>query len=202
MPDQTGSAALIARMQSFPWKAWGEKFADDGFEQINRDLVTIAGDLGATEVGGTFDITDPFISDFLTSYVGERIVQLNDVTRDRVATLIRHTFEDGGAHSSFALGTKVLDVVRDQFEGYSRWRADRIARTETGIAYNHGNVLGYKANDVNDVDVEDGDDDEKCADANGETWSVEEALENPLEHPDCTRNFAPHLDDRAASDES
>jgi hypothetical protein len=48
---------------------------------------------------------------------------------------------------------------------------------------------------VKEVEVLDGDDDEECASANGQIWTLEEASDNPLGHPNCTRAFAPHLGD-------
>jgi hypothetical protein len=44
---------------------------------------------------------------------------------------------------------------------------------------------------VTHVEVSDGDDDDDCADADGQVWTLEEALANPIAHPNCVRSFAP-----------
>jgi hypothetical protein len=194
-----GADTLLHKLETFPWKTWGDKFGD-GYEPLARDLVQTAGEMGADRVDADpFSVDDPFVSEFMSDYVGERIVQLNDVTRDRVSTLVRNVFANGGQQTPFELGNKVLDVVREQFDGYSKWRADRIARTEGAILNNIGNILGYKGGGVETVTVEDGDDDEECAAANGQEWTLEEALSDPLAHPNCTRNFEPNVADTGAA---
>lgn len=73
---------------------------------------------------------------------------------------------------------------------FSDARAETIARTETGFAYNRGQVGGYRAAGCPMVEVIDGDYDDECAQADGQVWTLERAEDEPLEHPNCTRTFA------------
>ena len=59
------------------------------------------------------------------------------------------------------------------------------------IMGNHGTVVASRQAGVTHVEVSDGDDDEACAHANGQVWTLEEALANPVAHPNCTRSFSP-----------
>jgi len=34
--------------------------------------------------------------------------------------------------------------------------------------------------------------DEECREANGQTWSIQKALANPIAHPNCVRTFVPY----------
>jgi len=47
---------------------------------------------------------------------------------------------------------------------------------------------------VDAVQVSDGTDfDDACREADGQVWSLDDAAANPLQHPRCTREFAPVL---------
>lgn len=188
---------LIALAESFDWSAWQARFTDV-LDQHERNVVTLGGEAMAKELGSPFSLDDPFATSFMTSYVGERIVTLDATTRDQVAALIRRTLDGASDIESLtpsALGDLIGDAVREQFDGFADWRADTIARTETAIAYNHGTVLGVHQAGTTRVIVSDGDDDAECAAADGQIWRIEDALANPVAHPNCTRAFAPYVDD-------
>ena len=180
---------LIELMQAFPWDTWNAKL-EKGLTQCYRDVVQVAG--GA--VLDDFDMKDPFTSKFMTEYIGERIVTLDAFTKQRVSELIRQVLASSESVGVTELAGRVRDQVAETFEGWEHWRAQRIARTETGFAYNHGTVLGHKQSGGSQVDVFDGDKDADCAAANGSVWTVEQALDNPLGHPNCVRSFSPHLE--------
>ena len=42
--------------------------------------------------------------------------------------------------------------------------------------------------------------DDECAEANGEEWDLDEALDRPLEHPNCVREFQYIIDDEATGE--
>jgi hypothetical protein len=79
--------------------------------------------------------------------------------------------------------------------GFSTERAEVIARTESGKAYNVGWCQAAQSSGVvAAVEVSDGDDyDEPCSVANGSLWSMEFAMAHPLSHPNCRREFAPYF---------
>lgn len=182
------AAELIALVEKFDWEAYHasvEKTLTEAFGEI----VAIQGARGAKRAGGSFDIDDPFVKKQLTGYVGERIVSLDDTSKANVSEMIRSMIEGGVGVAD--LGDRIAEKVRERFEGFADWRADRIARSETAIAYNTGNLLGYHQNDVEEVEVIDGDDDEECRAAHGQVWPLEKALAEPIAHPGCVRDFAP-----------
>lgn len=143
-----------------------------------------------------FDRDDPAMRREMTDYVGRRIKELSKTTKTAVSDLIRSILdEEGGTGSTGELGDRILERVRETFAGYEDWRADRIARTETAVAYNHGTVYASRQAGIRRVEVSDGDGDEVCARANGQIWTLEEALANPVAHPNCTRAFSPVFED-------
>lgn len=81
------------------------------------------------------------------------------------------------------------------FDDYADWRLDRIARTETAAAYNIGSIHQYREAGFTQVLVTDGTGDEVCAAANGKVWTLEMALDDPLGHPNCTRDWEVVTDD-------
>jgi hypothetical protein len=190
----TSVAELLALLESFPWETWSRERFEPGFRQIYRDLVVTAGKAAAAAQGRPWNPDDPFLSAFVTDYVGERIVSLEATTRDRVAALIRRVLDEGRALSPTDLGRVLQAAVTDEFAEMARWRANMIARTETAIAANHGTVMGLRQADVDRVEVVDGTGDAACAAANGQVWTIEEALANPIEHPNCVRTFVPYLE--------
>lgn len=186
----TSADELLELLAQFDWKDWGATLRD-GIEPIYRDVVLVSG----VAVYDSFTLDDPFTSKFMTRYMGERIVQLEAATKDNVSALLRRVFdENGGGGSPFELGKLVADETRKQVKGYETWRANRIARTESAYAYNHGTVLGGFQAGVEEFNVTDGDKDEPCASANGAVWRYDRCLSNSLAHPNCTRVFSPRFD--------
>lgn len=179
---------LIGILEVFPWAEWRKKLHDQ-LDPTYRAAVSKA----ASRRSDAFTFDDPFTSSFATQYVGERVKQLDAFTRENVSDLIRRVLDGEGAKSTTNLAELVAKEVREHVEGYETWRAARIARTETDIAYNHGDVLALKQEGDDLVDVIDGDSDEACAAANGQVWTVEEALRRPIEHPNCSRAFLKHV---------
>ncbi|MBU7015544.1 MAG: hypothetical protein HXS43_12030, partial [Theionarchaea archaeon] len=51
---------------------------------------------------------------------------------------------------------------------------------------------------TNQVRVLDGDGCEECIEANGQIWTIEEAMANPLQHPNCLRDFEPHFEEETS----
>jgi len=189
----TTADQLLAALDAFPWKAWSEKKLGPGYDAVYRDLVIKSGKAIAKAQGTDWDPKDPMLSRYMTTYVGERITSLETTSRDKVTALLRRVLDEGAGLNPTDLGELVATTVRDQFNDFARWRANTIARTETAIAVNHGTVLGISQAGGEYVDVFDGDDDDICAAANGSTWTIQEALDNPTGHPNCVRALAPHV---------
>jgi hypothetical protein len=194
-PGQVPSSEDLRRMvDSFDWEAWREEtepIIAESFGSMLKDSARKR----SREIGITFNEEDPFLQRRLTTYVGTRITELEGTTKDRVTEVIRNAFANGEGLSLPELGATIADSVRETFDGYEDWRADRIARSETAIAYNTGDLLAWMQAGVRFVEVQDGtENDEPCRQANGQIWPIEYALDNPIEHPNCERSFTPVLD--------
>jgi hypothetical protein len=180
---------------SFDWDAWNTKI----LAAIKPHYEAVALEQAAREAEQhdlEFDAADPFVTRWFTSYLGERITQIAETTRDVVRAELQSALADGTGETVTVLAGLLRSAVGDS-AAFSPSRALTIGRTETSIAYNHGQGLTYKQNGIEHVEISDGDGDEDCADADGAIWTVDEYLANPVEHPNCTRSAAPVIDDSA-----
>ena len=182
---------LIALLDSFPWADLDEALSASLLSAY-QDIMRAQGARGAAAAGGAWNPQDPFLDRWATKYVGARVVQLQGTTREAVADLLRTVFDEhAGGGSLLELAEAVRDRVREQFAGYEDWRALRIARSESAIAYNHGDIFGYHQAGVSEVDVIDGTQDDICQAANGKRWPLAQALADPIGHPNCSRALLP-----------
>jgi len=95
-----------------------------------------------------------------------------------------------------ATASRIRDLVAAGPWADSRTRALMVARTETKFAQNASSMAIYReAETVSSVQVFDaqlGDTDAGCQALNGRIFTLEEAQKIPLlDHPNCTRSFAP-----------
>ncbi len=189
------SKQLRDLVNGFDWKTWQKKL-EPGFTQVYRDLVVVSAEGVADQHDVSFDQDDPFLERHMTEYVGERITQLSRTSKKDVIRTIRTAFATADDNLSVGeLQDRILGAVREKYKSYDAYRALRIARTESAIGYNQGNVLGAAQSGFGKVDVVDGTDDEPCREANGAVWTTTKALQNPIAHPSCTRAFFPHVED-------
>lgn len=192
MPAIT-AAQLDGAIKSFDWEGW----TPDLTAIVEPAFREVALDQGAREAeahGYPFNERDPFMTRHFTTYLAARITQLDETTREVVADELRRSLEDDTVDSVQDLAGRLSEVTLES-AAFSPARALMIARTETAIAYNTGALAAYRQGGVENVEVSDGDGDEECAEADGETWTLEEALADPIAHPNCTRAFAPVVED-------
>ena len=177
----------------FPWQDWTDRLKDE-LGPLQEALLQAGGEAGAADLRGRFDGADPRVV-ALRDGLGERIVSIQGTAKDDVIDVLQRTFaevatagEDGGP-TVFDLGTRIFDAAQGALD--ARWRADRIARTESATLFNLGNLTAFQQNGIEHVEVSDGDGCDICAAIDGEIWTVDEAMANPTEHPNCLRAFAP-----------
>lgn len=186
---------LLAVIDAFDWDSWNEALKGD-YADLAGNIVRTQGLRAAAEAGlDQFHFDDPFVQRHFTGHVGDLITSVDATTRDAVKEIIRSAVESDEGLTATELGDRILDRVRETFEGYADWRADTIARTETSDLYNLGNLGGYHQAGITKVLVSDGDNDEECAAADGQVWELEYALANRLAHPNCERDFSPIVED-------
>lgn len=118
--------------------------------------------------------------------LGTSITGINETTRDDVSRIVGAGLDEG-------LSTdEIADNLRGLYDETYSGRSETIARTESINAYNLGTTATYRDSGlVEEVEVFDGDYDEECAAADGEIWTLDQAEENPTEHPNCQRGFSP-----------
>lgn len=104
--------------------------------------------------------------------------------KDRIVNSLKEAKDTNGDLPS--LRQSVTGTLRTWKEG----QAEAIADTEATHAYNEGTLTLAETLGMEDVFVTDGQDhDEPCKEADGQTWTIEHARENRLEHPRCRRAF-------------
>lgn len=150
----------------------------------------------ALGVEAAFDLKDPAVAEVLKG-AGERIKDINDTTMTALQDLLRFASDEGWSVDQIVRGTEDQPGLRSIVEETYANRARTIARTELGDAQNATTTARYGNAGVEKVlvlDNGDEDDDEECKQLNGTIQTLEWAESNRLEHPNCTRAFAPHFD--------
>ena len=179
----------------------GSKFGADklgiGFEIGTKAIVR----LPTPEIAISFSLNDPAVIAFIKSQsevVGKSItLSLSKQLRVNM----RKGIEKGETNKQIAERLKKTVGFHGVHDSRGRLitkktRALMIARSEVATSFNVGAVNSYRISElVKSVAVFDGDDfDAACSSANGQTWSLARAENNPLEHPNCTRAFAPNTE--------
>ncbi|MHB8409833.1 MAG: phage portal protein [Acidiferrobacterales bacterium] len=166
------SAKLLALLQAL-WNGALEDAYDDASDDTGVDI--------------SFDVSNAGVKALLDS-LATRVKNIDDTTRDAIRARVGQANEEGWSIPQLAASLK-------QDSAFAPARARTIARTESGTAYNTGGVTAYKQSGVvSQVQVMDGDDDPECAEADGQTWDLDQAQAEPLQHPNCVRAFAPIVD--------
>lgn len=167
------------------------RFERDLTGVLRPHLVAVAESAG-DRVGATLGRAAPrkasmrdVVVERLLKSAGRRIKDIGSHTRERLVEVIRQGIAEGIGPGE--LGRRI-EETGDLFDPA---RAERIARTETAIVLNEASVAQYREFGVERVSVVDGDEDDPCAEANGQVWTLEQADANPISHPNCTRTFTP-----------
>ena len=160
---------------------------DDVMRYVLKDYANVAVEQAVSEIrklGGkvTKGQRKQVVDDYVNSRMEFLNAELNRVTEEKLGNMFMQskTIDDIkiGLASNYAL---------------NKDRAKIIANTEFHALQNEVVTdLAEKTDEVKAVFVTDGVKfDVACAEANGSVWSVKYARENPLEHPNCVRQFHP-----------
>jgi HK97 family phage portal protein len=134
--------------------------------------------------------------------VSESVALMWQGLHDRLSTLLSYATEHewsadqlvNGDDSHAGIVGAIAGSSGDDREGVHMLTSvtARIAVSEYVAARNDASVMAYSQGGVSFVDVRDGTDhDAACAAANGSRWTLEQAIANDKEHPNCRRVFAP-----------
>lgn len=118
--------------------------------------------------------------------VGPSVKSIQTTLRDQIVTKV------GDAVDGTATPGEIEQIIRDAVTSWRTDKLDGIAITEAVKSYNEGTLAVAEGAGSKEVYVTDGTDtDEPCIEANGQTWTIEKARANLLEHPRCRRAFIP-----------
>jgi hypothetical protein len=152
----------------------------------------------ALGVEAAFDLSDPAVTAVLAS-AGTRVKDIHATTLEKLREVLQYGSAQGWSVDQLVRGDPENGVpgLRDLIEQTYKNRARTVARTELGNAQNMAAAGRFEQAGVQKVlvlDNGDDDDDSACKAVNGTVKSLAWARENPLEHPNCTRAFAPEFD--------
>lgn len=149
-----------------------------------------------------FDLTDPLVTKIL-QMAATNVKDINDTTMDEIRDALKYGNDNGWSIDQLVRGDGehrgLQDIVDETYKG----RARVIARTELGEAQNFATARRYDDAGVKFVEILDNgstDDDQECIDANTQIWTLQYFIDNPLEHPNCTRAAAPVFDNDVTPD--
>lgn len=158
------------------------------FDDALRPGWTAAVEMGrdnAMGLVGAFDLPMTEVNR-VTSELATRITGIVETTREQVRAVVAQKLTDGASIAD------IRDALRGMYREAYAGRSETIARTESAVAYNQGSILAYRESGlVKRVTVYDGDYDSVCQGLNGTTQTLDWAASNPVQHPRCTRAFAP-----------
>jgi len=140
-----------------------------------------------------FNLENPRAVSWMGQWGATRITKVDAETKRVVREYLSGAISEGQGVAEMEKGLGELFDGWIRGAPYKQSRAEKIARTETGFAYNSGSLLGYQANGVRHVKVMDDEGPnscDACREANGQIWDIEFAINNPLQHPSCVRAFA------------
>lgn len=183
-------ASLKRALSTFAWKDWNVSLRRAATDIHKPAFLRAAQDAGRL-LGVDISPMDPRLTRFTDKYVAQRVRQLQRTSVSQTARQIRKLFGDR-RRSITNVSDEVKQAIGSQYTEWAKWRAARIARSEAAITENHGALLGYTIAGVVGVSVTDGTEhDAECRQANGSTWSLDKAMTEPIEHPNCVRAFRP-----------
>jgi hypothetical protein len=166
------------------------KFIDDslGISPMITDLYRLGWDDAKKSVEDLVgEISLNYSEDWAKEHAEELITQLDEATRSMIGETVQSSIK--AEESRDELNAR----LRDNY-GFSEARAETIARYESGMVYNKGACQAWKDSGYCDlVDVSDGDGCLTCSEIDGQVWTIDEALDNPLQHPNCVRQFYPRI---------
>jgi hypothetical protein len=168
-------------------------FADEVGSALEGIYSAASIDATGSGTGNGLDISFDYLDANAKKYAKERGAELigtkdnawsvEQTTRDEVNRLLQEAMDEGLSPQDFAKRLEESGL-------FSEARAEVIARTEVAIAQNYGQGETYRELGFTHVYIQDGDCD-ICREVDGQTWTIEEFLENPIQHPSCVRSASP-----------
>jgi hypothetical protein len=184
---------------------WATKASPDWWDQQREDslLREVLGKLYVQAARGSLQVVADAVDGIIPNRaVGRIVADLQEQGAERITGINEHTLE--AVQSALAEGTRhgysldqIIDGVPDEnYAGikalpeFDAARAETVARTETMLSYNRAALDAYGEFGVSEVLAYDGDEDPECAERDGQTFTIEEAMAIE-DHPNGTLDWAP-----------
>jgi hypothetical protein len=127
--------------------------------------------------------------EFLSKQTARLVKSISQTTKKNLRSYIVNAIMDDQTPMQIANG------IRDHFDEFPDWRADRIARSETRDAYNAGTLIGAKEIGLKYVrakDAQKGPTDDECEERDGKLFTLREGWkEMDKTHPNDTLELVP-----------
>ena len=185
--NQRQKAERIARRIVNNWTATTKKFevAAQRTATILERMVKRAARIG----GKRGELDKETYSDFLDRNIGRLVKSVEKTTKENLQTFLVNEIMEGKGAGEIAIN------IREHFDDFPDWRADRIARSETRDAFNAGTLIAAKEEGLRYVrakDAQKGPTDELCEARDGKLYTIREAWNQmPKTHPNDTLEFEP-----------
>lgn len=125
-----------------------QKLFADAIQSGAEDALQAGADAAIAElgVGVEFDLANPEAVAYLRDYGAQRVAMIEDATREAIRTIIADGVEQGWSYSQTAkaIADRFAEFRVGRPQEHVRSRAHLVAMTETGDAYEHGNLLASK----------------------------------------------------------
>jgi hypothetical protein len=178
---------VVSRLRnSEAWKSFNE-LATEAYEKALLRVMSAAAihhaQIGLKPAG---EIDYEALVDELVARKDSGVAAITSTFKRKVAEAVK------ASRTSESTLADIQAEVQQAIADWTEKDASGIALTEATRGYNEGTLAVAEGSGYTHVVVSDGtDSDEACADADGQLWTLEQARENPLEHPRCRRAFVP-----------
>lgn len=139
-----------------------------------------------------WDVESPKVVEWSRQHAGELVTTAGETTKRELRRFITAKLAEPGWDWK-----QIAGEIREKFpRKWPGWKADRVARTETMLAYNTASLLAYEQNGVTHVRAHDAAiperSDQDCIDRDGKIFTLTEAWnEQRKEHPNGTLSWSP-----------
>jgi SPP1 gp7 family putative phage head morphogenesis protein len=169
-------------------KRWGHSFSNLSKKTIDvvKNIMQRAGNAELKKANITTDTWDfsGTPADWAERHGLTLVKGVEETVRKELRSFLADEIRAG--HSN----EEIANNVRLHFADFPSWKADRLARTETMLAYNYATLFAGRAAGVKKVqaiDAQKGPTDEDCEVRNGQIFDIDSAFgENLREHPNGT----------------
>lgn len=200
MPGDRANSGKLDRKQLDVNALWDDREENEelraaylpALDEVAEEAIGIPARIVGSEL--RWDIEHELVKD-VRERLAAKVTRINDTTRGQIAEEVELGLSRGYSIPQIANGFPAEGYrgIMGVFDEATALRAETIARSETAMAYNGAAGAAYKDAGIEKVLVIDGTGDDACANANGSTWTLEEADNDPIAHPNCVRTFAPIL---------